>query len=111
VNITHLVVGTDAPCKGSVTSQLEPVHNVSNTVAEAYFRHLRVVTAVGNDGPLRGQRVTADRRSGLTSRVCIGGQGVAGVGNGPVTTGGLEVPLSDCESRKLTMVGDVQSGL
>ena len=93
--IAHLVVWTDIVRFGNVLSILDSVHHVNHAFVEPRCKHLRVDTITdGNDGPLRGQRVTSDRCSLLTSRVRIGTHGVANVQHGIASPAGLEVPLS-----------------
>ena len=78
---------------------------------EPRCKHLRVDALDGNDGPLRGRRVTTDRCTGYTGRVGIGRRAVAIVLNGPVYPGLLEVPLRDRESRETTTRGTYNLGI
>ena len=97
-----MVVGIDAPCIGNVSCQLDSIHHVNHAFVEPQCKHPQVDITEGKHDPLRAQRVASDRRTELTIGVRKDTHGAAIVINDPVIPGGLEVPLRDRESWKIT---------
>ena len=86
------------------------MRHVNHVFVESQCKHLHVDTIEGKDKPLRGQRATSDWCTGLTNRVRKDTHGVGNVINDPVIPGGLEVPLRDRESWKITMARHLRLG-